>query len=281
MFGKILWTTDFSEVAEASLPYAEALAGLFDAELLLCHVIPDTPFFYASLVGQMEALIEALETTRNAAQERLNKIAERLARKGVGAKPVLLEGSPYAEIVKFAEAEGVDLIVMSTRGLKGFERVLVGSTTEKVMRKAHCPVLAVHRAPEGPVEFKNIVLLTDLSELSRKALPVAEAIAKASGGKITVLHVLETDVPLPPEDEKALVDAILSGMPEPSVPHEKRVVKAPTAVEGVRKFVLGNPVDLVVSATHGRTGLAKVLLGSVVEGIFKRVEVPLLVVRAR
>ncbi len=290
MFGKIIWTTDFSENAGASLPYAEEIASRFDADLVLVHVLLDIPLFYASFIGDSSAYLSAMEKAREEAYSELEGIARGLRNRGVAARVVLLEGSPYTEITRFAEAEGADLIVTATRGLSGLERVLVGSTAEKVVRNAPCPVLTVNEQPELPLKIKNILLLTDLSELSKKAFPSAVHLAGTLGAKLTLLHIMEPGVPLSKEDEKALADAligVMDGLLKDTTGEEFRkgiekvVLKASGAAEGVSRFCEENPVDLIVMATHGRTGLRKTLLGSVAEKILRSVEIPVLTVRAR
>ncbi len=289
MFGKIIWTTDFSENAEASLPFAEEIASRFDADLVLVHVLLDIPLFYASFIGDSSAYLSAIERARGEASADLENLARRLRNRGVAARVMLLEGSPYTEVTRFAETEGADLIVMGSRGLSGLERVILGSTAEKVIRNAPCPVLTVHKQPELPLKIRGILLLTDLSELSKVAFRPAFELAGNLGAKLTLLHIMEPGVPLGKDDEKALAEALVGVMDgllkdtgeEFREDIEKLVLKAGGAAEGVARFCEENPVDLIVMATHGRTGLRKTLLGSVAEKILRNVEIPVLTVRAR
>ncbi|MGC8893799.1 MAG: universal stress protein [candidate division WOR-3 bacterium] len=290
MFGKIIWTTDLSENAKASLPYAEEIASRFDADLILVHVILDIPLFYASFIGDSSAYLSAMERARAEASSEMENMARNLRNKGVAARIMLLEGSPYTEVVRFAETEGADLVVMSTRGISGLERLILGSTTEKVVRNSPCPVLTVHKQPELPLKIRNILLLTDLSELSKKAFRPAVELTGAFGAKLTLLHVMEPGVPLSREDEKILADAlvgVMNGLLQDITGEEFRdeiervVLKANDAAGGVARFCEENPVDLIVMATHGRTGLRKTLLGSVAEKILRNVEIPVLTVRVR
>ncbi|MEO0180708.1 MAG: universal stress protein [candidate division WOR-3 bacterium] len=290
MFGKIIWTTDFSENAKASLPYAEEIASRFDADLILVHVLLDIPLFYASFLGDSSAYLSALDKARQEASGELEAIARQIRNRGVAARVMLLEGSPHSEITDFAEKEGADLIVMSTRGVRGLERIFIGSTTEKVVRNATCPVLTIHEKPDLPLKIKNILLLTDLSELSKKAIPVAAQLSGTIGAKLTMLHIMETGVPLSKEDEGALADALKrvmeSHLAEVVSPDFKEkvdlaVLKASDAVAGIGRFCEENPVDLIVMATHGRGGLRRALIGSVAEKVLRNLRVPVLTVRTR
>lgn len=143
---KILFPTDFSEGSEVSAPYARDLAGHYGAEIVVMHVIYDitrAPAWYVSHVDT-DALYEEMEASAR-------KELEAFSSKHFGSHPdvetVLLRGVPHEDILGYAEAEGVDLIVMSSHGRRGLDRVLFGSTAARVVRNAPCAVLTV-RIPE-------------------------------------------------------------------------------------------------------------------------------------
>ena len=114
---------------------------------------------------------------------------------GVAIEAVLREGNTAAEIVDQATTMSADLLVIGTHGRSGFERLLLGSVAEKVLRKARCPVLTVPRrlpdaVPSGPVLFKRILCAVDFSESSMHALKYALSLAQEADGCLTVVHVL-------------------------------------------------------------------------------------------
>jgi nucleotide-binding universal stress UspA family protein len=142
LFEKILVPTDFSPHAQEAVRYAAGVSHRFDASLTVVHVYDVTPYVLPETVplydtyqlGQLrEEFQRQLETVR--------QLAERSGARQVDAR--LLQGSPFAEILRFAEEQQFGLIVMGTHGRTGLAHLLLGSVTEKVLRKAPCPVLTV------------------------------------------------------------------------------------------------------------------------------------------
>jgi nucleotide-binding universal stress UspA family protein len=131
---KILVPVDFSDCSKKALEYAIPFARQFDAELTLLLVLrPYTPMLE---MGSMD--VETVEDA-NKALEGLRGLVDRAVRSGTAMR----RGEPHVEIIKFAKEFGIDLIILSTHGHTGVARVLLGSTTEKVVRHAGCPVLVV------------------------------------------------------------------------------------------------------------------------------------------
>lgn len=139
---KILFAADFSEGSSSSLPYAVDFAKRYDAKLYLVHVVFDIAKTSGSYVPHV-SLDELYKDMENNAKAELEKcfIEEMKACKAV--EHVVLRGTPYEEISRFAEENKIDLIVIGTHGRKGLDRMLFGSTAEQVVRHAPCPVLTV------------------------------------------------------------------------------------------------------------------------------------------
>lgn len=136
---KVLVPVDFSEPSDAALMYGRQLAKAFGAQLHVLHVM-DNPFLRATF--KSTAAVELGMANRVA--ERLSP-EDRTTLRAVGA--VRISDDPYDEIIRYADDEDIDLIVMGTHGRGGVTRVLMGSVAEKVVRNARCPVLTV-RHPE-------------------------------------------------------------------------------------------------------------------------------------
>ena len=138
---KILVPTDFSENAGFAYAYARELAEKFEATIVVVHVAE--PISYPIGPGQIAVGWENLESELSTTIER--NLEEALtAFDGLEARATRRDGSPFAELVRAARDEHADLIVMSTHGHTGIKHLLIGSTAEKVVRKAPCPVLTVH-----------------------------------------------------------------------------------------------------------------------------------------
>ena len=144
-FSRIVVPTDFSSSGEAAWATALRAARGFGAEVVLVHVVVDTPRFAEGTGGAdlRATLQDARQWAEREAAERVS--AARAA--GIAARSVVLTGVPQEQILEVASAEGVDLIVIGTHGRGGLERALLGSVADHVIRLAPCPVLSV-RAPE-------------------------------------------------------------------------------------------------------------------------------------
>jgi len=140
MYKRIVVPLDGSKLAEQALPHAMAQAEKFGAELVLLQVLeplPDVTFSAPVTVRSAERRSAEL------AREYLEAVAARITVSGVAVRTEQLEGRPYVEIVRYAEEQGADMIVISTRGQSGFSRWLLGSVTDRVVRGATVPVLLV------------------------------------------------------------------------------------------------------------------------------------------
>ncbi len=146
---KILLTTDFSDCSREAFDAATTLAEKFDAEILLLYVDDDRlPPLVGEFPTQGDQLAEIVLSHRRRASAELVKLASALSGK-VKVQEQMLTGTPHREIVRHAEEEGVDLIVMATHGRGFLAHALLGSTTERVLRHAPCPVLSVRAKAEA------------------------------------------------------------------------------------------------------------------------------------
>jgi nucleotide-binding universal stress UspA family protein len=141
---KILFPTDFSDVSKRALSYAVFLQRMFNAQLEIAHVIFDETYLVTSYVpqGTLQGFFSELE--QGAEQHLTEFLAECEVLKGVAYNIKLLKGSPYAEIIRWAKESNADIIVIGTHGRTGLDHVLFGSTAEKVIGRAPCPVLTIN-----------------------------------------------------------------------------------------------------------------------------------------
>jgi nucleotide-binding universal stress UspA family protein len=295
---RILCPTDLSDVAPRAFDHALALARFHQAEVELAYVSepllpgPVAPASYPpwavldpAVRGRLQSALEALAAPARAV--------------GVSVRFGVYEGRVVAEILGRARAWPADLLVMGTHGRGGFERWVLGSVTEKVLRKAPCPVLTVpppagRLNPSGAVLFRTIVCPVDFSEASLAALGHALKVAEESSAEITVLHVLEWLV----EDEPG---ARIAGF---DVPEFRRYLEkdARQRLRGVvpteardwcrqrEEVVGGRPwreilriaeergADLVVMGVRGRSPVDIVLFGSTTHHVVRGAKCPVLVV---
>jgi nucleotide-binding universal stress UspA family protein len=139
---RICCPIDFSDASRAAMEVAADLARRFGADLVLLHAYPVPGYTFPD--GSVVASPKMLQDLADGAERHLEewrREAERLG--GARVSAAKSAGEPAKEIVAFAREEGVDLLVLGTHGRSGIEHALMGSITERVLRKAHCPVLTV------------------------------------------------------------------------------------------------------------------------------------------
>ena len=207
------------------------------------------------------------------------------------------------EILALAEKNSIDLIVASTHGRTGFKRVLFGSTAERIVQHAPCPVLIVREREHeflaqdrasSLARLKRILVPIDFSDSSSKALQYARAFAKQFDAEIHCLHaveipygtgegaiVIESDAFQKKliEQSQAQMTAFLGehGLPA----GQQSAVRTGTAYREIVDASEDRDIDLIIIATHGRSGVGRFLLGNTTERVVRHAHCPVLVVRER
>jgi nucleotide-binding universal stress UspA family protein len=295
---KILVPLDFSPASVGALDYAVWLAKQFRAAIHLLHVYPPDE---ASAPGAGHLLFQSAE-----AIERLNEELTGIHRKHVPTfRPRnchIRGGRPYEQIVRLAREIDADLIALSTRGHSGLKHLLLGSTAERVVANAPCPVLVARkrkqRGKASPETFaiRTILVPTDFSQCSLAGTEYAAFLARTLGATLRLFHVIY------PYSNYAFVDHVgvrLPGLAEAAEETARQEMDALKQMDFLRDLSVqteilpgpavdemcaaaGEPdVDLIVTSTHGRTGLKHALIGSVAEHVVRYAERPVLVVPRR
>jgi nucleotide-binding universal stress UspA family protein len=289
MDGKqILVPIDGSDVAEAALPYADEIARLRRAPLLLFAVVDQhaAPALTAAS-GELRAHVERITADGLAAY--LSVTAQRLRDRGLEVATEVAAGDPAEAIGARAVAVDAALIVMASHGRGGVHRLILGSVADKVMRAAACPVLIVAPPGEpgaragGPVTLRRLLVPLDGSTLAEAALPVAGALAQQSGASLTLMRVepwvstmyggLEP-IPNFADVDEGVVEAareylarVKEGLPAGGTAWT--VVQRGNPAANLLEFVLNEEPDLVVMTTHGRGGVKRFLLGSIADRLVR------------
>jgi nucleotide-binding universal stress UspA family protein len=284
---RILWPTDFSTGAGRAFPYAAAMAAWHEAELHVLNVKEEGTEADASFPVSQDALTDLLAAEGDPPQhvdlDALSLVQEQQE-----------DGSPAQSIVTYVEDHDMDLVVAGTHGRRGLQRLLIGSVAEEVLRTAPCPVLTVRGkqdvAPAWSV--RNILVPIDFSDAALDALRHAKELALTYGAQITLLHAVEEVVypsaygvepaNLPGPQVIDRVEQNLAELVRTEVGYEHVVIEAKVgyAPSTILDYADTNDVDLVVIATHGRTGLERMLLGSVAERVVRRSPAPVFVVKS-
>ena len=151
---RVLLPTDFSESARHAFTYAVSFAREYQAELYLLHVVEVLPMGYA---GELfpAAMTQVVDEISTYARDELQKLADEALRRGCATvSQRTAQGKPAAEIARVAQEESIDLIVLGTHGHGVLNRALFGSTTDRVTRKAPCPVLVCRQFEHEFVDEK-------------------------------------------------------------------------------------------------------------------------------
>jgi nucleotide-binding universal stress UspA family protein len=202
--------------------------------------------------------------------------------------------APAEAILSYVEEHEVDLVVMGTHGRRGLQRLLIGSVAEEVLRRAPCPVLTVRYDEGVPSAWnvRNILAPVDFSEASTSAVRHAKELALTYGAQISLLHVVEevmypsaygmemADVPGPDVIER--VEEGLAELARDEIGYEHVLVESKIgyAPSTILDYIEENDVDLIVIATHGRSGIERLLLGSVTERVVRRASLPVFVIKS-
>ena len=148
---KVLVPTDFSDSARQALRYGMSFAKEYGAELVLMHVVENLTVGYASDLFPVP-MAEVFQEISGYAKGELAKLGQEARERGLTVQEHVVQGKPSAEIIRFASANEIDVIVLGTHGKGMLDQALFGSTTERVVRRAPCPVLTVRMAEHEFVE---------------------------------------------------------------------------------------------------------------------------------
>lgn len=293
MIHRVLFATDFSRDTLHARAYAAYWASTFGAPLKVLHVIQIYPMVVAPMADTV-----MVTSIQNEVSRRLEELVGELGRCGVQATGMQVCGIPSEEVAKAAGADGADLIVLGTRGLTGLEHVLLGSTAERVVKGAPCPVMTVRAASvapshERPIAIKHILVPIDFSDCSLDAVEYAIPLAKRFEASMTVLHVLEwasvgSDFGVAELAERTTLrkdaDARVSDL---AAVIRTQGVSVETVIRGggaPADFVLEcagkRGADLIIMGTHGRRGLSRLFIGSEAEGVLRQATCPVITVKS-
>lgn len=291
---RILCPLDFSDASRHALDHAVVLAGWYRANITALYVRHgavqiEPPILFAQLESPpMDSLEEA--------EARLHQWLQPARAVGLTCEVLAVDGNNAAgRIVETAKSIHADLLVMGTHGRGGFERLLLGSVTEKVVRSAPCPVLTVPPPAESTASlpFKRLLCGIDFSEPSVNALKVALSIAKESDATVTLAHSIEHPVEneaLAMFDMDAFRDALrkdTASKLEGLLTEEDRTYCNPhirlmegKPFEKLLDVAADEKTDLIVLGVHGRNALNVLVFGSTTNQVIRRATCPVLTLRS-
>jgi nucleotide-binding universal stress UspA family protein len=281
---------DLSSDFKTPLDTALGLARSFDAKLWLVTVLRP-PGLYERLLSPVQSHLRPVDEAAAKAAEELEALVRSEAASGVSVDYQVQVGAPFADLIAAARTVRAQLLVVGTHARSGVERLLLGSTAERVLRKSPMPVLIAKKALTSPP--KVILASTDFSDASRPAVEWGARLARCWDARLQLLHAIEPlaqtyvwpsqAAPMElfaaePEDLEPEWAALLEKVDLTGIAVDHRTLKgyaAPAIVETAKRLA----ADLVVMGTHGRSGLLHMLLGSVAEQVAREAPVAVMTVR--
>ncbi len=297
MFSKIIVPLDGSELSEQIVPYAATLARALLMPLELLHVVdPKTiQVREAEADGHEVFLEQAIEHQESWASTYLAALAKPIQAANQSIQTTVIVGDPAATIVQEAQPGGGRLVAMATHGRTGLARWAMGSVADTVLHQGTMPLLLFRPDPRRSRSHgtpRTIIVPLDGSEISEQALPLAAVLGRGLGAKVVVaravsLHAL-APVPAGPGvylptstagQARMYLDGHVHELCVDRVDADGVVLEGDPATE-ILDLAERRPDSLVVMTTHGRSGIPRMVLGSVAGDVVRRSPSPVLVVRA-
>ncbi len=304
MFNEIVVPVDGSPFGELALPRALGIGCKTGGEVRLVTVITPLP---ASQGSKEDQTLESdrVALARDRAEAYMAELQKRVILSGCDV-PISchVEVGPVVEAIDaHSRQAGADLLVMTTHGWGPLKRAWLGSVADGLLRRTPCPILAL-RPRDGEelkleeVQFRHLLVTLDGSPESREILPFAKGVARASGARMTLLRVISPHFPLSSPftshsshefqalegEEEASREALTSEAEELRRDGFEVHVATVSGVhppEGILDYSNGHGVDLVAMATHGRGGVARLILGSVADKVIRGGNIPVLLHRSQ
>lgn len=312
MFGRILLTTDFSAPSLRLFDFTTALAKALGSEVFLMHVDEEESMFSLHSSEELIRFFRDVEVKRD---EWMDRLCDEVTSRGVECTQVRAKGAASEEILSAVERYRIDLIAMATVGAGGMKRILIGSTTKKVLRNAPCALLTVNpefvgaaapapgAAPDATIDepaeaaparppVSRILYPFDFSEAARAGLDTAVTLADRFDARVELLKVLKipTLIPsLPGEPPITLPQSSLEYLEQDSQAELQEVVRTLGSPRFVHAVAIGSDeaetiadyagesrADLIVIPRAGESALRRFFFGRVAHGVVKLARVPVL-----
>ena len=299
----LLVPLDGSELAEKALLHAISLAQRYNSTLILVRVVALVPYMmmpdpsidsmgYDATAYDYEMSRQLMEISHKETDAYLQAKQQELTDQGITCRTRHLEGDEAGGVVDTAVAENVDAIIMTSHGRSGFSRWMMGSVTERVLREAPCPVFVIRQ----PKLADSLLIALDGSPMSELALDMGLAVAASRKATTHLVRVLEkvsnrlTSVALDLAvghklkkdqlvDARTYLDKIVADRLTDEFRMVTAVVSEGSPAESILEYAETHHIDIIIMATHGRTGLKRWVYGSVTEKIVRGAKCNLLIVR--
>jgi nucleotide-binding universal stress UspA family protein len=289
---KILCPVDFSPFSIRAYHYASSIAQHNGAKLFVQHVIEIWKYPAVSFMQGPDQYDEFCAELIASGRDEVSKFLNKHQRGGIHPDCIVQQGVASDCILSLAQEKAIDLIVIGTHGLHGFDRLLLGSVTEEVLRRALCPVLAVHHSTrsfaeslteERPTELREILCGVDFSQFSDRACEYAFSLAAEYGAHLTLIHVLEGAHKLHVKEKTEKADQALRKLIPGESTKQDRItttVRVGSPYKEITQLASENKADLIVMGMQGHDSLDDAVFGSTTYRVVQLGHCPVLAVHA-
>ena len=275
---KILVPTDFSTEAENATEVARILAKKFDAEIMFLHTIELSSAEAINASGapsNFDSVADAMfihESIKTAKKE-MDRLYDVSKFQGLKVSQETKLGSPFQHIYEAIENDGVDFVVMGTKGASGLSEVLIGSNTEKVVRRAKCPVLSVKATAEESA-FKDIVYATEMGDNEGQVVDCIQDIQRAFNATV---HVVWVNTPNNFKADRVTMALLRDFIAKYNlVDYTVSVFNDVVEEDGIIHFADEIGAGMIAMGTSSHTGLSRIIRGSIAEDIVNHAKRPVL-----
>jgi nucleotide-binding universal stress UspA family protein len=275
---KILVPTDFSTCADAAVNAALRLAKKASAQLFFLHLYPDMEAH--SHVSRIENELTHKHHQNvqvGTVKDAMEKILRKCESLGVPATPILIPDTGQ-EMEDYIDAYEIDFVVMGSHGVNGIKETILGSNTQRFIRRCPVPVLVI-KNEQTDFSVSKIVFVSSFEEDSVKAFSAVQEMAVLWNAEVFLLFV---NTPYHfKETHESTVDMRRFMHQFPRVAYTPVIYDALDEERGVKAFSVENKIDLIALSTHGTKGLYRLLSHGVAEGIINHQTKPVLVINIR
>lgn len=284
MYDRLLIPTDGSEPASRAARAAIDIAGQFDATV------------HAIYVNELEPMPVDFKEVPEEFSRRLETVVADIEQMGAEADVTVItdivrgDRPVHRSIIDYATDNEVDAIVMGTRGRSGIERYVLGSVTERTIRESPVPVISVTEEAQLQADLETILVPTDGSDGARVAIEHAGDLAAAAGAAVHVVYVVDTGILGADASGPVVIDALEQAgeraieeatniLDRPEIPSVQASILSGTPARAIRDYAAEHEISAIVMGTHGRSGVERLFLGSVTEGVVRKAAAPVVTVR--
>lgn len=270
----ILCPINFSDFSTAGYQYALSLADYYNARIVALHVVELRKYPFADYAAQEGDYAKFSQALNEGGTVKLRRFVKGHPAGRILPELIVHQGNAPNCVLAVAQEEKIELIVMGTHGRRGFDRLVLGSTTDRVMRKASCPVLVVSNAshqalatgPDGRHRLSRILYCTDFSNNSERARVYAISLAAEYGAELTLLHVVESTYDK--TSPQTIVAERTQDLDKLISQHERKdlnvklVVKFGKPYEEIVQYATETQPSLIIMTARGGDAVDRAVFGS-------------------